>query len=333
MSTMGNGTSFQLTTPVLLIGFNRIGPLRQVFEAIRAARPTKLYFACDGPRNEGERARCEEVRALAREVDWPCELHTRFNERNLGLRKGVSSAIAWFFENVEEGIVLEDDTLPVPSFFRFAQEMLEHYRNDERIWVVMGNNLMEDWSGEKDGSYYFSSHGYGAPWGWASWRREWKYYDVDMKQWPALKASPFLKDFFLSEGEERDVHDMFDYVHEGRMNSWSYQLDITRIMNHGLNILPNTNLIDNVGFGDDGTHTVSEKDRRNKDDIYETAFPLVHPWHMMVDAQRDMAYFERYIEPTSFRKFKNALKNLLPSSVDEAVTPFFSKIQKQLGIN
>ncbi|MBK8611883.1 MAG: hypothetical protein IPN85_00030 [Flavobacteriales bacterium] len=331
MSTMGNGTSFQLTTPVLLIGFNRIGPLRQVFEAIRAARPTKLYFACDGPRNEGERARCEEVRALAREVDWPCELHTRFNERNLGLRKGVSSAIAWFFENVEEGIVLEDDTLPVPSFFRFAQEMLEHYRNDERIWVVMGNNLMEDWPGEKDGSYYFSSHGYGAPWGWASWRRVWKYYDVDMKQWPALKASPFLKDFFLSEGEERDVHDMFDYVHEGRMNSWSYQLDITRIMNHGLSVLPNTNLIDNVGFGDDGTHTVSLNDPRNKRTATEMAFPIVHPKFVMLDARRDIQYFEKYIGSTTKDRIKRRIKELLPGGSQGALMKGISQVKRKFG--
>ena len=183
---------FVLKTPVLLIGFNRVGPLRQVFEAIRAARPPRLYFAGDGPRNEEERARCEEVRALAKEVDWPCQVHTRFNEKNFGLRMGVSSAIAWFFENEPEGIVLEDDTLPVPSFFRFCQEMLERYRTDERMWVVLANNLMDEWQQSTEGSYYFSAHGYGAPWGWASWRRVWQHYDVSMGQWPALKASSEL---------------------------------------------------------------------------------------------------------------------------------------------
>jgi hypothetical protein len=110
-------------------------------------------------------------------------------------------------------------------------------------------------------------------------------------------------------------------------------MDLARILNRGVTCIPNVNMIRNIGFGADGTHTVSEKDRRNKEDLYETSFPLVHPWHMMVDAERDITYFERYIEPTSFRKFKNAIKNLLPASVDEAVTPFFSKLQKQLGIN
>ena len=300
-----------LTTPVLFICFNRIGPAQQVFEAIRAARPSKLYFACDGPRNEAEQVRCDEVRALAKQVDWPCELHTRFNERNLGLRKGVSSAIDWFFQHEPEGIVLEDETLSVPSFFQFCQEMLERYRHDQRIWVVMGNNLMDDWAGQKDGSYYFSAHGYGAPWGWASWRRVWAHYDVDMGAWPALKASNTLKDFFLNADEEYDVHSMFDYVHAGKMNSWSYQLDITRVMNHGLNILPHTNLVRNIGFGDDGTHTVGLDDPRNKDTARDIDFPLQHPRFIMLDASRDAEYFKRFIGSTKMYRVKIALIDMV----------------------
>ena len=329
MTPLKTNTNFQLSTPVLLIGFNRIGPLRQVFEAIRTARPPKLYFACDGPRNAEEVARCEEVRALVKEVDWPCEVHTRFNAENMGLRKGVSSAIAWFFEYELEGIILEDDTLPVPSFFRFCQELLEKYRNDQRIWVIMGNNLMEDWTGQHDGSYYYSAHGYGAPWGWASWRRVWQHYDVDMGQWPALSTSPGLKGFFLSDGETRDVHDMFDHVHKGRMNSWSYQLDITRIANHGLNILPEINLIDNVGFGEDGTHTVSLADPRNKRTAKDMVFPMVHPRFMMIDTARDLAYFERFIGTTSKDRMKRVVKEWLPGGPEGPVMKVISKIKRK----
>lgn len=319
-----------LTTPVLLIAFNRIGPTRQVFNAIRAARPTRLYMACDGPRNAEETERCEEVRALAREVDWPCELHTRFNERNLGLRKGVSSAIAWFFEHEPEGIVLEDDTLPVPTFFPFCQELLERYRDDERIWVIMGNNLMDDWPGGTEGSYYFSAHGYGAPWGWASWRRVWAHYDVDMGGWPELKRSPLLRDFFLDRREEEDVHSMFDYVHCGRMNSWSYQLDITRVMNHGLNIIPAVNLIRNIGFGVDGTHTVDLSDPRNKDTARDIPFPLRHPRFMMLDARRDRAYFRRFIGSTPSYRFKRSVKTLL-GGPDGPLLKALSGIKAKLG--
>lgn len=327
----GNDQGFVFTTPVLLIGFNRVGPLRQVFEAIRSARPPRLYFAADGPRNASEVVRCEEVRALAREVDWPCTVHTRFNEKNLGLRKGVSSAIAWFFEHEEEGIVLEDDTLPVPSFFRFCQELLHHYRTDERMWVILANNLMDDRAGTAEDDYYFSAHGYGAPWGWASWRRVWQHYDVNMGQWPALKASSTLKDFFLNGAEERDVHAMFDRVHDGRMNSWSYQLDITRIANHGLNIIPNTNLVDNIGFGDDGTHTTSLSDPRNKRTARAITFPLRHPRFIMPDEQRDAEYFKRFIGDTAMHRFKTGLKAMLPGGANGPVRKGLSRVKRMFG--
>jgi hypothetical protein len=321
---------FTLTTPVLLIGFNRVGPLRKVFEAVRAARPPRLYFAADGPRNEEEKVRCEEVRALAKEVDWPCEVFTRFNEQNQGLRKGVSSAIAWFFEHEPEGIVLEDDTLPVLAFFRFCQEMLERYRTDERIWVILANNLMDEWPSPTRGSYYFSAHGYGAPWGWASWRRVWAYYDVHMSQWPELKASTTLKDFFLNKDEERDVHEMFDRVHDGRMNSWSYQLDITRIANHGLNIIPNINLVDNIGFGDDGTHTTSLADPRNKRTARAIPFPLEHPKLIMPDKQRDEEYFKRFIGSTPMQRLKHSIKQALPGGEKGGVNKALVKLKRTL---
>ncbi|MBK9177289.1 MAG: nucleotide-diphospho-sugar transferase [Flavobacteriales bacterium] len=321
---------FTLRTPVLLIGFNRIGPLRQVFQAVREARPPRLYFAADGPRNEEERVRCEEVRVLAKEVDWPCEVHTRFNDRNMGLRQGVSSAIAWFFEHEEEGIVLEDDTLPVPSFFRFSQEMLERYRHDERIWVVMGNNLLDDWAGPVGGDYYFSAHGYGAPWGWASWRRVWAHYDVDMSVWPELKGSPLLRDFFLNHHEEEVARAIFDRVHAGVMNSWSYQLDITRIANHALNILPHMNLVDNIGFGEDGTHTTGLADPRNKRTAKDIVFPLRHPRLIMLDAHRDAAYFDRFIGFTRGERFKNAVKGMLGGQ-DGALVQGIIKLKNSLA--
>lgn len=313
---------------VLFICFNRIGPSEQVFEAIRKVRPSRLYFACDGPRSEEERPRCEEVRALVDRVDWPCQLRTRFNERNMGLRLGVSSAINWFFEHEPEGIVLEDDTLPVPSFFGYCKELLERYREDERIWVIMGNDLMDEWEGERDGSYWFSCHGYGAPWGWASWRRVWRHYDVTMAQWPDLKGSTLLKDFFLSRVEEHDVHHIFDEVHAGRMNAWSYQLDITRIIGHGLNILPNTNLIRNIGFGMDSTNTMDLADPRNKDTARDIDLPLAHPRFIMHDVRRDRTYYERYIGSDRKDRLKMAVKGLLPGGPDGPVIRGLRRLKK-----
>jgi hypothetical protein len=302
---------FLLTTPVLFIGFNRFHTAERVFNAIRDARPPRLYFAFDGPRDPEEASRCEKVRSLVQRVDWPCEVHTLSRDGNLGLRKGVSSAIAWFFEHETEGIILEDDTLPAPTFFRFCQELLQRFRHDQRIWVIMGNNLMTEYKGEVEGSYYYSAHGYGAPWGWASWRRTWANYDVDMELWPALRKSTRFHDFFLNGQERREMFATFEHVHLGKVNSWSYQLDITRVMGHGLNILPNTDLVRNIGFGEDGTHTVSKKDPRNKDTMQDIAFPLVHPRLMMVDERRDALYFKRYIGESRLKRFKGWVKRLL----------------------
>lgn len=318
---------FRITAPVLLLGFNRPEHIRQVFQVIRAARPTKLYFAADGPRTSDEQAACDAVRALTGEVDWPCELRTRFSPAHAGLRTGVSSAISWFFAHETEGIVLEDDTLPVPGFFRFCQEMLDRYRNDERIWVVMGNNLMDDWQGPIDGDYYFSAHGYGAPWGWASWRRVWQHYDVDIGQWPLLRDSTLLRDFFLHADEQRDVIALFDRVHSGAINSWSYQLDITRIANHALNILPRTNLIDNIGFGEGGTHTVKVSDPRNKRTAMDMDFPVRHPRLVMCDGTRDAAYYKRFIGPSATERFKEKVRGVLPKGMAEDIADLKRKLR------
>lgn len=302
---------FRLTTPVLLIGFNRVGPLREVFSAIRAARPARLYFAADGPRSEQERPRCEEVRALAREVDWPCELRTLFRAENAGIRRGVTEAITWFFEHEPEGIILEDDTLPAPTFFRFAQELLERYRDDERMWVIMGNNLLDDWPPPAHGDYWFSMHGYGAPWGWASWRRVWRHYDAEMRLWPELRRSSLLKDFWLNAHEAHDARIIFDRVMDGRIRGWSYQLDFQRIINHGLNILPAVNQVDNIGFDAEGTNTVSGSDPRNKRTARPIGFPLRHPPFIMPDLARERAYYRRYLGTTPLELAKLYGKALL----------------------
>lgn len=322
-----------LTTPVLFIAFNREEPARMVMEAIRQARPPRLYFACDGPRNESERERCEKVRALVSMVDWECELRTKFSDVNLGVMMGESTAMDWFFEHEEEGIILEDDTLPVQSFFWYCQELLERYRNDDRVWCIMGNNLMTEWQHKGQEAYYFSAHGYGAYWGWAGWRRVWRKYDVEMKAWPEYRDDQLLAGHFLNKAEMSEAFKLFEGQYTGAIRSWDYQMDFARILNRGVTCIPNVNLVGNIGFGADGTHTVSEHDRRNKADQKEITFPIVHPGHMLVDHQRDLAYFEQYIQPTQYQRLKEAVKHMLPTRVDQALTPLVSKVQRKLGIN
>ena len=163
--------------PILFLIFNRPQLTARVFAAIREAQPSQLYVAADGPRSNrpGEADLCEQARRVINGVDWPCEVKTLYRQENLGCRQAVSSAITWFFDNVEAGVVLEDDCLPIESFFRFCSELLIRYRDDTRIGMISGNNhgfrIYDD-----SLSYSFSKHG--AIWGWASWRRAWRLYDT-----------------------------------------------------------------------------------------------------------------------------------------------------------
>jgi hypothetical protein len=326
---------YPLRTAVLFIGFKRYDESKAVIEAIRAARPPRFYFACDGPRPDrpDEVEEVERVRALAALVDWPCEFRTRFSEVNQSVKFGPPNAIDWFFEHEEEGIILEDDCLPVPTWFRFAEEMLEHFRQDERVWVVMGNNLMTEWEPKNDDSYYFSAHGYGAYWGWATWRRCWKQYDLHMHHWPELRDGGLLEGHFLSNRESREALALLDGSWDGTIHSWDFQLDYGRIMHGRVNIIPNVNLIRNIGFGDNSTHTGSDLDPRNKETSSDINFPLKHPRFFMVDNERDLTYFEKYIEPSALRRFKNLVKKALPEEVDKALTPILGKIQRKLGLH
>ena len=319
--------------PVLITAFKRVDTTRQVFETLRLARPPRLYFACDGGRNEKEWEQCRAVRALVSLVDWKCELFTRFSEVNRGSKWGMSEAISWFFENEEEGIVLEDDIVPARSFFPFCEELLERYRTDERVWAIIGNNLMTEWPQQNKDSYWFSEHGYGAYWGWASWRRSWQRFDVNMERWPAVRDSEMLDGYFISSAEKDEAMAIFEATWNGAIpTAWDYQFDFAKILDRGMNIIPSVNLCRNVGFVGEGTHTVKENDIRNKEELDEITFPLMHPPNMLVDAPRDKAYFERYVRTPLFRRFKNAIKALLPDQVDKALTPFLGEMQRKLGL-
>ena len=199
-----------MKTAVLLLVFNRPDTTKDVFESIRKAQPERLYVAADGPRGHvnGERERCNEVRRITTDVDWPCKVMTLFRDGNLGCRIGVSTAIDWFFDNEPDGIILEDDCQPDPSFFEFSEQLLEHYRDNTNVMVISASYF----HGEKykpEYSYFFSI--YNHCWGWASWRRAWQLYDRDMENWIDLRKSTWLKEL---SGGRRDFEeywrDIFD---------------------------------------------------------------------------------------------------------------------------
>lgn len=246
-----------LQTAVLFLVFNRPDTTRQVFEAIRQAKPPRLYVAADGPRTsrEGESERVAQVRKIATEVDWPCEVKTLFRKENIGCKKAVCGGIDWFFENEEQGIILEDDCLPNPDFFTFCETLLNRYASDERVWVVTGDNF-QDGQRRGEASYYFSR--YNHVWGWASWRRAWTKRDMEIKFWPEWKKSREWAFWLPDRVERRYWEKIFDKMYRNEVDTWDYPWTATVWFKNGLTATPNVNLVSNIGFGPEATHTTAD---------------------------------------------------------------------------
>ena len=276
--------NWQLTTPVAFLIFNRPDTTVRVFEAIRQAKPPKLLVVADGARADkpGEVEKCAAVRAIIDRVDWECEVLTNYSDVNLGCRKRVSSGLDWVFEQVEEAIIVEDDCLPHPSFFRYCQELLEKYRDDERVMMISGNNFQ---FGRKrnEYSYYFSR--YGHCWGWASWRRAWTKYDDSMQSWSELKNSSWLNDVLQNEHASAYWAKIFQSVEDG-FSSWAYIWLLTLWTNNGLCVLPEINLVSNIGFGS-GTHTTMSNSPFANMPVAAMNFPLKHPVIIQRNAEAD----------------------------------------------
>lgn len=279
-----------LNTAVLFLVFNRPDTTRQVFEAIRQARPPRLYIAADGPRpnRPGEAERCAEVRRIATNVDWPCEVKTLFRDENLGCKRAVSGGITWFFENEEQGIILEDDCLPHPDFFPFCEELLQRYADDERVWTITGCNFQD---GQKRGeaSYYFSK--YNHVWGWASWRRAWKHYQGDIPFWPTWRLSKEWMSWTPDKVERRYWDKVFDVVARDGIDTWDYPWTACVWYHRGLTATPNVNLISNIGFGVDATHTFASDDK-NANRPTSGLGVITHPPEVRQDTEADRYVFD-----------------------------------------
>lgn len=275
-----------LKTAVLFLVFNRPDTTKQVFGAIRKAKPPRLYVAADGPRDDksGEREKCGEVRRIATQVDWDCEVKTLFRDKNLGCKYGVSGGIDWFFENEEEGIILEDDCLPSQSFFWFCEELLERYRGDKRILMISGDNFQFGKRRTND-SYYFSQ--YTHIWGWASWRRAWRYFDKDMENWPLIRDNGYLFDILQNKRAAKYWAQIFETVYRGKIDTWDYPWTFSCWIQNGLTVLPNVNLVSNIGFDGDATHTTSKDNANSKIPVFNLSFPLKHPNWMIRDDVAD----------------------------------------------
>lgn len=287
---------YKVTSAVALLIFNRPDTTARVFEAIAKAKPSKLLVVADGPRPDrlGEADKCAQTRAIIDNVDWDCEVITNFSAINLGCKKRVASGLDWIFEQVEEAIILEDDCLPEHSFFRFSDEMLERYRLNERVGMVSGGNLQFGQS-RGNASYYFSR--YTHIWGWATWRRAWKHYDRDMALWPSFRDEGWIDRVFASQGEREYWKNSFQWVHDGKLDTWDCSWTFAAITHGMLQIVPNVNLISNIGFGPEATHTHVVGIHANMP-VQPIVFPIKHPKFVLADEEADRYISSNQIAPS-----------------------------------
>jgi hypothetical protein len=245
-----------LDTAVLFLVFNRPDVTAQVFDAIRQAKPPRLYVAADGPRHgrAGEVERVAQVRAIATAVDWPCEVRTLFRDKNLGCKAAVSGGITWFFGQEEQGIILEDDCLPNQSFFWFCEELLNRYADENAVSTITGDNFQRGVQ-RGEGTYYFSR--YNHVWGWASWRRAWRYYNGELLFWPEWKKSEGWTRAIPDKVERRYWTKIFDLMFDKQIDTWDYPWMASVWFNGGLTATPTVNLVSNIGHGADATHTLN----------------------------------------------------------------------------
>ena len=276
---------YQLETPVLFITFRRPDTTRKVFEKIRQAQPKRLYIAQNFPSSDNaeEIKKWKDVRAIIENVDWDCDNRKLYRERYLDVKTSVSSAIDWFFENVEEGIILEDDCLPSQSFFWFCQELLEYYRSDTRIMMVSGNNFQFG-NIRGEGSYYYSK--YAHIWGWATWKRAWRYFDVNMKNYESFKREDQINNIFDIKQQRNYWNNIFQLTHDDKINTWDFQWAYTCFTNNGLCIMPNVNLVSNIGFSKKALHTKDENSIFSNIEVKEIK-NIIHPNFILVDQEAD----------------------------------------------
>jgi len=298
---MNNG----LDVPVAFLIYKRPDVTRRVFAAIAAARPRRLYVIADGPRDESEAGRCAATRAIIEEVDWPCEVFQNYAETNLGLKRRVSSGLDWVFAHEEQAIILEDDCLPDPTFFRFCVELLERYRDDERITQIAGTNPLRG-AYRSQASYFFTA--YMHIWGWATWRRAWQYFDVTMSQWADPRVREYVLNQFDDLRERQHLRNMWTRVYEGQIDTWDYQWSFACRARDGLSAMPCHNLISNIGFGLEATHTLV-KNRVAAMPTQPMTFPLQHPPTVIRDVEADRLLSRvTLLRPPLYRRVANRLR-------------------------
>ncbi len=275
---------------VLFLAFNRPGLTKEVLAVISRSNPRRLYVVADGPRQEhpGDIRKCENVRRIIDQMTAGLNIQKLYREKNLGPRNSIIDAINWFFSHESEGIILEDDCLPHISFFRYCQELLCKYRQNERIYMICGSNFIPEYKARS--SYLFSR--LALIWGWCTWRRAWENFDPDMQKWPEYARTDDLKYF----GEKRSLVMKLieEQYHNPDRRTWGVVWRSVFLMNRGLSISPKSNLVKNIGFGHPDATRHSQYHRIAEVPVKAMAFPLVHPKEISPDSTFDKESLDFY---------------------------------------
>jgi hypothetical protein len=301
-----------MKTPVVLIIFNRPHHTEKVFEVIRQVQPSTLLVIADGPRpnRPEDKEKCASARAIIDRVDWECQVFKNYSDINLGCDPRIIDGLNWVFDTVEEAIILEDDCIPHPSFFTYCEALLDRYRHDQRVMNISGQNVL---SGRKrtDYSYYFSR--FTLCWGWATWRRSWQYFDIDLKLWPEVRDKRFMKDILEDPYAVKVWERTAQMLYDGRLTGWDFKWMLSCWLQNGLCIISDRNLVTNIGYGAEATHIHDEKDPYIKMAIEEMDFPLKHPPFILRDLEADR-FTQRTLfdyDPNIFKKVQNKIKKVL----------------------
>lgn len=287
--------------PIVLIMFRRPELTRRVADAIAAIRPQTLFVVADGPRENrpDDRELCRQTRAIIDGIDWPGAVVKDYSNVNLGCGRRPATGIDWVFNQVDQAIILEDDCVPHPTFFRYCEELLERYRDDERVMHIAGSTYRHEPLPTRY-SYAFSQMN--AAWGWATWRRAWKHFDHTVKLWPELRESTWLADVLPEPRVERFWAESFDraFEKEGNVSYWDHQWAFALWAHSGLAAVPRRNLVTNIGCNRDATHCASEDDVMGNIPSFEMPFPLNHPPCVLHSRDMDRQFVRNVVAPRLF---------------------------------
>lgn len=300
-----------MKTPIALIVYNRPEQTRKVLACIQHAKPEKLFVIADGPSSEKEQERCRNTREIFDNPGWDCEIIRNFSDINLGCKERVTSGLNWLFDKCKQAIILEDDCVPDPTFFKYCEILLKNYRENSRIKMISGQSFLpSDFTYPY--SYYFSR--LTLIWGWATWRDRWKEMDLEMKNWPELRASGWVLGLWGNQKIADEWKSKFDDVYQGGLEIWDYQWTYSVWFNDGLTIIPKKNMVSNIGFHQEATHTRNPKSKLAGLKTHQMRFPLSHP---------EKIYWQKNFDLGTLRQIKHLSKTRrnpllrLPALVDK----------------